>query len=266
MKNTALTAKAVRAAINSRIDSEIAASGAADKQLYTALNSTRLYADDILVKGFEIVAALAKVKPAELLSWFAVTDKKNTRFIPQKGVDKCVRMALFFGGARIDNAIDPEKAKKRKGVIDSFTSALFNKIAVFAALPRNERGQIIGKRPTVEMNNEEGFEMYSGFVIDKVEFEALLNSDRYVDQSDMYRPDLAQKAWAEGGLNFNPGTSKTQVSQLRSTLTALGLAESKKNEKPQRGEQPKMTISPRLALAISRAVAKNPIPREWMEI
>lgn len=263
---TSIAAAQVRHVVAQRIDSEIAASGAADKQLYTALNSTKIYPDEILVKGIEKVAEIAKVEPTEILDWILITDKKAARYIPQKGVDKCIRMALFFGGARIDNALDPIKAAKRKGVIDSFTSALFTNIAKFAALPRNEKGQICGPRPTVEMDNEEGFELYAGIVIAKPDFEAYYNFNRYVDDRDMFRPDLSEKAWADYGLTYNPGTAKTQVSQLRSTLNALGLADCTKHQKPSaKTGTPKLTISARLAKAICATIAENPIPAEWYQ-
>lgn len=256
------------------------ATTAGKRDVNQALNSLALYPAEFTINGLLAIAKVSNIETPENLSddekaefkafeivrRIALTDSKATGWITQKNLDKVVRMAQFIGGATEADALSSEKANGRKGLIDSFVSLLFMRIAFMGQLPRNEKGQITGKRPNVAMSNDDGTAMVSGFSLSKIEFEGLLNVDRWIDSLDCYAPEKTAQMWAEGGQKFDESTAKTQVSQIRTVLTAIGCATSKKNEKPtNKGTVPMLTMNPKFTALVVAAVKKNPIPLEWMK-
>ena len=256
------------------------ATTAGKRDVNQALNSLALYPAQFLANGLCAIAKASNIeapkdhtdekalefKVNEIIRRMALTDSSIEGWITQKNLDKVVRMAQYIGGATEADALSAEKKKSRKGLIDSFVSLLFTRIAFMGQFPRNEKGQITGPRPEVAMSNDNGTVMMSGFALSKMEFEGLLNVNRWIDSLDVYDPEMTAKMWAEGGQKFDESTAKTQVSQIRTVLTALGCATSKKNEKPKNdGTVPMLAMNPAFTKIVVAAVKKSPIPLEWMK-
>lgn len=282
MTNTAFTPadirKAFLGAINTRYENAPVSAHKDYKQIFTSIG---LYPAEYLTNGIIAIINAAVImkgeegneeemtfdeKFEEIIARISITDNAAKKYIPQKGIDKIVRIAQFLGGARPEKALDVKAAKKRKGLIDSFVSLLFTRIAFMGQLPRNEKGQIVGKRPEVAMSNENGAQMIAGFSLSKMEFEGLLNVERFITELDIYDPAACAQLWAEGGQCFEQSTAATQVSQLRSTLTALGCATSEKHQKPSAKEgAPMLTMTAGFTSLVAVTVGKSPIPLKWME-
>lgn len=276
MTNTELF-ESIRAALIARYDY---ATTAGKRDVNQALNSLALYPANFTINGLRAIAKASNIEPPkdvvkdkkvewkmhEIIRRIALTDKAVEGWMTQKNLDKVIRMAQYLGGATEADALNSDKMNSRKGLIDSFVSLLFVRIAFMGQFPRNEKGQITGKRPTVEMSNDDGTCMISGFSLSKIEFESILNVDRWIDSTDCYEPEKTAQMWAEGGQKFDESTAKTQVSQIRTALTALGCATSKKNQKPSAKEGvPMLMMNPDFTATVVAAVKKNPIPLEWMK-
>ena len=276
MTNTELF-ESIRAALVTRYDY---ATTAGKRDVNQALNSLALYPANFTINGLRAIAKASDIEPPkdvakdkkvewkmhEIIRRIALTDKAVEGWMTQKNLDKVIRMAQYLGGATEADALNSDKMNSRKGLIDSFVSLLFVRIAFMGQFPRNEKGQIMGKRPEVAMSNDDGTCMVSGFSLSKIEFESILNVDRWIDSTDCYEPEKTAQMWAEGGQKFDESTAKTQVSQIRTVLTALGCATSKKNQKPSAKEGvPMLTMNPDFTALVVAAVKKNPIPLEWMK-
>ena len=283
MKNTTFTPAEIHAAFLAAISHRYENAPVSARKDYNQIfNSIALYPAEYLTNGIIAIINAAEMKKGEegeeqkemtfeekfkeIIDRISITDGNAKKYIPQKGIDKIVRMAQFLGGARPEKALNKEAAKKRKGLIDSFVSLLFTRIAFLGKLPRNEKGQIVGKRPEVAMSNENGAQMMAGFSLSKMEFEGLLNVERFITELDIYDPAACAQLWAEGGQCFEQSTAATQVSQLRSTLTALGCATSEKHQKPSAKEgAPMLTMTSGFTSLVAVTVGKSPIPLKWME-
>lgn len=90
--------------------------------------TTSLSLDPVkLNAGLEILCKIGGIEtPEELFAIVTETDAKSYRFVPQKVIDKTIRIALWLGGMT-----DEEVAKltgRRTSVLDSFCNILFSLI------------------------------------------------------------------------------------------------------------------------------------------
>lgn len=235
-------------------------SGAPSKDFKTIEASLYLFEAQYFEAGLNKICAAAHKTPEEVATIISIADETSEQFIPQKALDKFVRICQYLGGAKIENALDPKAINRRKGVLDSFCALMFSRVADFYQLPRDERGRITGARNPVELSNPDAMNMISGFYMSKSDMESMIAKDKFgpmnVNHWDENRVDAEIEAKAG---DFDVRTASTQTSQLRSLFIALGIADGKKWEKPKKGDTPKMVISHAACKMIIKAVAENPI-------
>lgn len=258
MKEYNLVARAI--AHRSEESAAASKSGTPSKDFGTINSSLNLFEATYFVNGINKICAAAHKTPEEIAAIVEISDETSEQFIPQKALDKFVRICQYIGGAKIENALDPKAINRRKGVLDSFCALMFSRVTDFYQLPRDERGRITGARNPVELSNPEAMNMISGFYMGKSDMESMIAKDKFgpmnVNHWDENRVDAEIEAKAG---DFDVRTASTQTSQLRSLFIALGIADGKKWEKPKKGDTPKMVISHAACKMIVKAVAENPI-------
>lgn len=118
--------EAIAAAIAVRQDAFIKAGKKASAD-YKVIE-TSLDLDPVkLNAGLEIICDIGGIEtPEELFAIVTETDAKSNRFVPQKVIDKAIRIALWFGGLTDEEVAN--LSGRRKAVLDSFCNILFSLI------------------------------------------------------------------------------------------------------------------------------------------
>ena len=172
----------------------------------TIRNSIGVFALDTLEKGLAQLCFYNHITPEELCD-IVTAQPTKTSGIPQKAIDKLIRLAQYIGGADWETVTKPGR---RKWITDSFVSTL-----VKFVIPRFMDGQ----------------KVQCGAVM--VQGGALVSTDQIRESISYYMaPPERRKEEIEAGSNyFNPTTAGTQSGQLRSLMIALGLATTYKCER-----------------------------------